>query len=249
MNAAAAGEPRVDVTCLGPEIALAVARVATDPLAHPTIASHWLAGAEHARAARFAVDHGRADFLAGRIAAKSAAHALVPDAPAPAHWGIVAGEFEQPLLGATFPGRAVTIAHAGGLGLGLVHAQRWRFGIDLEPVDRDASDVIATQVAESEAAWARAAGEPAAQRPRWLLLWTAREAQGKSFGTGLLEPERLRPTLGWTPAPHGWRARLSGDDAMQVRSVVVGGWIVSLVLPAEIDADAIATWLAGALRG
>jgi len=248
MNPSGSGEPRVAVACFGPEVALAVARVTTEPGSHRTIAARWLAGAEHARAARFAVDHGRADFLAGRVAAKSAAAALVPGGPAAANWEIVAGECEQPLLTTTFPDHAVTIAHADGLGLGLVHARRLRCGIDLEAADRDAGDVIVTQVATTEAGWARAAGGSEEQRQRWLLLWTAREAQGKSLGTGLLEPERLRPTGHWRTATHGWRAQLDGDPAVQVRAIVAGGWIVSLVLPTEVDAEAIATWLASALR-
>jgi phosphopantetheinyl transferase len=240
-----ADSPEVSVTCVGPRLALALARVGADPAMHPAIAAHWLSGTEHARSARFLVDHARADFLAGRVAGKTAVRALVPEAPPPAAWAIMPGENQQPVIARSFPGFAISLAHAGGVGLALVHDLRFRCGIDLERMDRGGGDAIATQVEPAEAEWAQRGGPE--MELRWLLLWTAREAQGKSLGTGLLEPERIAPTEAWAPATHGWSARLAGDDSSMVRSVIAGGFVVSLVLPAEVPTDALAAWLAQTL--
>lgn len=227
----------------GPALAVGVARVpAAEPALHRALALSWLRGDEHARCARFQVDHGRADFLAGRMAAKAAVQALAATGVAPHDWEIRSGVHHQPGIAHAFPGCGVSIAHADGVGVALAFASPLRCGVDLEPLSRTADDVIATQVTPAEAAWARAGG--AAERERWLVLWTAREAQGKSFGTGLLEPDQLRPTAAWVPVAHGWQAQIVGDDDHQVRSVCAAGRIVSLVLPKEIEAEAIAQWLA-----
>src|SRR5690606_29223663 len=144
-------------------------------------------GNEPARAARFVVDHARADFLAGRIAAKSAVRALRPDAAPPGTWEVAGALHKPPRLPEVFRGLGITLAHSSGVGVALAHPASWRCGVDLEPADRDAGDVIATQVAPAEAAWAHAAADADEQRVRWLVLWTVREALGKSLGTGLLE--------------------------------------------------------------
>lgn len=225
--------------------ALALAWVPAAADTHAAIGARWLSGAEHDRNSRFAVAHARADFLAGRIAAKTAARILDPHSLPAAQWEIVPGENHQPRIGHVLRDHAVSLAHAGGLGLGAVFPASVRCGVDLEAADRDAGDVIATQVTPEEAAWARAGGDE--QRTRWMLLWTAREAQGKSYGTGLLDPQRLVATRGWTPASHGWRARFAGNDAALVRAVVAGRWVVALVFPAETETDPIARWLAATL--
>ena len=83
---------------------------------------------------------------------------------------------------------------------------------------------------------------------RWLVLWTAREALGKSLGTGLLEPGGLAATKAWLQAAHGWRAGFEGEDGVTVRSVVAGGFVVSVVLPPEADTEPPAQWLAQVLE-
>lgn len=246
MSLGSADSPLVREMCFRPGLALAVARVAPDPATHAAIAARWLSGAEHARSARFVVDHARADFLAGRVAAKTAARTLQPAGPPPHAWEILRGEHQQPLIAHAFPGRAVSLAHSGGVGLALVHDACLRCGVDLERADRGAGDAIATQVAPSEAEWARVGGVE--METRWLLLWTAREAQGKSLGTGLLEPDRLAPTEAWTLTAQGWRARFSGHDEVLVRSVVAGGFVATIVLPAGAESEAMTAWLASTLE-
>lgn len=243
----APGVLALDACCVEPSVALGVAHVSLDAEYHPALEQAWLHGAEHLRAARFAVAHARADYLAGRIAAKHAAATLVSAVPSPSQWEIRPGQFERPGLEHQFPGRAVSIAHADGVGLALIHPRDMRCGIDLEPLDREADDVIATQVTAEEAAWARAGRDAEAQRMRWLLLWTAREALGKGHGTGLLEPERLCATTKWIQDTAGWSAEFAGDETTRVRSVVAGGFVASMVLPVTIDGEPLARRLAAAL--
>jgi phosphopantetheinyl transferase len=239
----AGADPCCAVQCFGTRFAIAVARVAENGADHPELARAWLHGAEHARFARFAVERARADFLAGRVAAKTAARALVADAPAANRWEVAPGPQQRPLLDPHFGARAVTLAHAGGIGVAIAHDRALRCGIDIERGDRNAAEVVASQVTAMEANWARSGRTEDERSTRWMLLWTAREALGKSLGTGLLEPERLKATDGWHEMKPGRRAEVPEDAGVFIRAVHVGDFVISLVVPSGFDAEPAARWL------
>ncbi|WP_442887502.1 4'-phosphopantetheinyl transferase family protein [Congregicoccus parvus] len=188
----------------------------------------WLKEGELERHARFRVQHARDDFLAGRIATKSALAAIVPHTQ-PHAWEIVGGIWRQPCVRGPSAGLAVTLAHADGAAVAVAHDDRWTCGIDLERTTRDAADVVRTQVSPAESAWAEAAPGDAS---RWMLLWTAREAIGKAARTGLLFPETLPATRDWRQEPNGsWRAALGDSDLLSIVAVCSGEWTLSLLVP------------------
>lgn len=223
---------------LAPAQAGAAIALARPPAAAATCAQlvrDWLRGSELERAAAFKVGHGRRDFLAGRIAAKSALRALAP-ATSPLDWEIVRGEWHRPLVRGPVGQLHVTLAHAAGIGLAVAHHSGWACGIDFEPRTRNADEAIASQMSPGEISWAQAAPSPAAQSERWLILWTAREALGKALGCGLMQPERLAPTIDWAPAPHGWTAGFANDDSFSVRVGLTPAFVLAWVIPSALAA-------------
>jgi 4'-phosphopantetheinyl transferase len=230
---------------------IAVARVVDDAAAHEVLARQWLRPTELTRYRRFLVDSGRRDFLAGRIAAKSALQALAPSTAANVDWEVVSGIWQQPSVRGPIAGLGVTLAHAGGTGVAVAFDDRWAAGVDVESLAHPAIETIRTQVTRKEADWAGACHsctigwdtEPA----RWLALWTAREAFGKILGTGLGLPEALLPVIGWTPLEWGWTATLAGNDSFAIQTFVNRETVTSLVLPAgtlrDETAQMLRTWI------
>lgn len=231
-------------------VCVAVSHVAEEPRAHALLAEAWLEKSELVRSERFLVDHARRDFLAGRIAAKSALEALHKTGRAGHAWEIVSGAWSRPKVRGPVGELAVTLAHAAGFGLAVAHDDRWICGADIESLEHPAVDTIATQVTAAEAAWARAGGDE--ETARWLALWTAREAFGKLLGTGLGLPEALLPTAEWCDRAGGWTARLAGNESFALQTVRGATTVASLALPAgsvdPVTAEALHAWLADALR-
>jgi phosphopantetheinyl transferase len=188
----------------------------------------WLGPTEKERFHGFKVDHARADFLAGRVAAKSALRAIAADTKVD-DWGIERGIWHQPRPRGPLAGLGVTLAHSCGLAVAVAFDDRWICGIDLESNERVDVEAIATQVSVEEANWARECDENASDR--WLFLWTAREAQGKARGCGLLFPEALSPTVSRIDSEHGWESGLSGTDLLGARCVRWNKGVLSIVAP------------------
>ena len=212
----------------GANAAVAIVRVGPADLQAGPLAG-WLAREEIDRFHRFKVEHARVDFLAGRIAAKSALIRLVPQSR-PADWELVLGVWRQPCVRGPFGGLKVTLAHSAGVAVAVAFDDRWTCGIDLEESTRDAAEVVESQVTGAEADWARAAG--ADMTTRWMLLWTAREAIGKSFGTGLLFPSFLPASRDWHEIDGFWHARVGNGDLLAIRSIMSGRFALSWLAPA-----------------
>ena len=225
--------------------ALAVAWVVGDGGASLD-ATGWLRGEEVLRGNRITHAGVRCDFLLGRMAAKTALSACLPGVP-PAAWEIQRGCWHQPLVRGPAAGLAVTLAHHRGVAVALAYDDRGMAGIDLEPLDRDIQEAVASQVSAGETVWAQAA----TGAPGWHLLWTAREALGKFMRSGLLRPQVLAATHDWTRCAAGWSAHFAPDDLITARSVVAKEYAVTWALPkASLEpaaADALAVWLQAAL--
>lgn len=182
----------------------------------------------------FRVSHAKADFLAGRLAAKSALQILLPDT-AILDWQMIRGAWHQPCIRGPINNHLVTIAHSAGVGVAVAFDDRWHCGIDIESLSRCDEETIATQVSPEEARWAK--GEGSNNQSRWMMLWTAREALGKALRTGLLLPDALSPTSDWTETETGFSANFQRNDLLSVRSVVASGFVVSQVFPRNATAD------------
>jgi 4'-phosphopantetheinyl transferase EntD len=219
------------------------------PVGADTGLDGWLTGEEIERARRFRVDHARGDFLAGRIAAKSALQALVP-ASRPADWTLARGVWNQPCVRGPVAGISVTLAHSIRVGVAVAYDDRWKCGIDIEAADRDATEAIRSEVTQSEAAWADAGGDGALAR--WMMLWTAREALGKCLGTGLLAPGAIGRTVNWRRHADWWRADVSEGAPLAVHSLPAQRLTVSWAVPSDgAEHPAVAAvldWLAARLE-
>ena len=233
-----------------------VAHVVEDNSVHAALASGWLRGSETTRYGRYVVDHGRRDFLAGRLAAKTALDGLHPTSDPGLAWEIVPGAWSRPIVRGPAAGFALTLAHAGGIGVAIAHDDRWRCGIDIERREHQAVDTIRTQLTPAETAWAETKPAMPLQEEdtsaRWFALWTAREAFGKLLGTGLGLPEALLPTSDWAPLGSGWTAALAGNNSFAIQTAVDARVVVSLAMPngsltLETRA-ALQAWFADALR-
>lgn len=190
--------------------------------------NEWLGSGELDRLKGFKVDHARRDFLAGRVAAKSALQTLVPHT-LESDWEIVSGLWHQPCVRGPAPGLSVTLAHSAGIAVAIAFDDRWICGIDFEAPERLDVDTIRSQVSAEEAAWAGESTTDASAR--WLFLWTAREAQGKAKRSGLLYPEALGSTVSRIESAYGWQSGLTGPDILGAKSINVDVGVTTVVAP------------------
>jgi len=215
-------------------LVLAVARIETPSVGSDPAITAWLVGEERARFERLRVDGARADFLAGRVAAKLALAALggagIPEAQ---RIEIRRGCWHQPCVIGAGDAAAVTLAHSGGLAVAVAFDERLRCGVDIERRRRPVGDVVRHETTADETAWAEAGGVGEAET-RWLLLWTAREAIGKCLGVGLLLSGRALATRDWRPSGDGWRAAAREAGPLGIRSLETPQWVASLAVPEEV---------------
>ena len=153
-------------------------------------AVHLLSASERARVAALRVPKRRAEWLAGRAAAKRAALALLEPRPAPdaVECGRSPGGAPQVVVaGAIVRDVSVTIAHAGGIA-GAVAALRAPIGFDIEPLAPVDRALALRAFSERERASLAAAPSPLEATRRALCLWTAKEAVLKALRVGLRWP-------------------------------------------------------------
>lgn len=209
----------------------------------------WLRQKEIERFNQFAVESGRRDFLAGRVAAKSALCALAPETSAN-DWEIARGLWHQPCPRGPVAGLSVTLAHSAGVAVAIAFDDRWICGVDCEARERLDVETISGEVSTDEAAWARES--PGDASTRWLFLWTVREAQGKAKRSGLLFPEALNPTVSRTEVAYGLQSDLEGNDLLGARCINWSAGVVTVVAPQSSLRDSefksALTWLHRALE-
>ena len=144
-----------------------------------------LGDTELARFATLRFARKQADFLLGRLVAKRALGALL-DEPDPRRITIDSGVFGQPLVRhARAAGVEITLSHSHGLAIAIAHTGESPLGLDLEQVPVNSADTVLAQLQPSpaESAWLAAGTvDPAIA---CSVLWTAREALGKSMKIGL----------------------------------------------------------------
>lgn len=153
----------------------------------------WLNEAELAHWNTLRVENKRHSALQGRIAAKRALGAALGEVDL-RKIEIVRGTFGQPLVRhARGAGIEVTLSHSHGIAVALAYPDALPMGIDLEQVSPASVPTVLNemQLSDAERAWLRQQnGVPPAldQASACGLLWSAREALGKSLKTGLNSP-------------------------------------------------------------
>lgn len=139
------------------------------------------------------VENKRHSALQGRIAAKRALGAALGEVDL-TKIEMVRGTFGQPLVRhARAAGVDVTLSHSHGLAVALAYPDALPMGIDLEQVAAASAQTVLAemQLSEAERAWLAQQGaalSPIDQATVCGMLWSAREALGKSLKTGLNSP-------------------------------------------------------------
>ena len=230
----------------GPGAQAFFAVVTPSDLAHALAAPHlFLNDAELAYWQTLRVENKRQSALQGRIAAKRALGAALGEGDL-TKIEIVRGTFGQPLV--RHPravGMDVTLSHAHGLAVALAFPDALPMGIDLEQVAAASAQTVLAemQLSEAERAWLAqhgAAPLPIDQAAACGMLWSAREALGKSLKTGLNSPlgmfalDKLDPVSGAVGVRSGtvaWIGHYVNFPHTHCVMQVSGSRVLTLALP------------------
>ena len=178
----------------------------------------------------------RESFLLGRLAAKRALGALLKE-PDLRRIEIGSGIYGQPLVQHPRAGSVeVTVSHSHGLALALAFPAEYPMGIDLETVSAISAPAILGELEASpaELAWLATGGVDEAAA--CAVLWTAREALGKTFRIGLNSPLGIL-SLGDIRADGegAWTGRYLNFPQCQCLSQLGDGRVLSLALPRDVE--------------
>ena len=185
----------------------------------------------------------QANFLIGRLAAKAALGALLKEAD-PRRITIASGVFGQPLVRhGRAAGMEVSLSHSQGLAVALAHSGESPLGLDLECVPAASAATLLAQMQPSaaESAWLSAGNIDSATACG--LLWTAREALGKSMKIGLNCPlgtlalERIE-----SAGDRAWSGRYANFPHSRCLTQIFDGRVLTLALPALTQIDPWPPW-------
>lgn len=196
----------------------------------------FLSESEKIQAADLQFAAKKQGFLLGRLAAKRALGALLEE-PDPRQIEIRAGIHGQPLVQHPRAGAVeVSVSHSHGLAVALAYPAGYPMGIDLETVAAVSAGVVLGELEASpaELTWLASGGVDAATA--CCVLWSAREALGKSFRLGLNSPLGILALSEIRPEGEGtWAGRYLNFPRCQCLSQANNGRVLSLALPRETD--------------
>jgi 4'-phosphopantetheinyl transferase len=199
----------------------------------------FLSESEKKQLGNFQFSKKKQDFLLGRLAAKRALGALLPE-PDLRCIEIRAGDLGQPLVQHARAGSAeVTVSHSHGLAVALAYSAAYPMGIDLETVSAVSATTIIGELgtSASEQSWLAAAGVDDAIA--CCVLWTAREALGKALKVGLNRPLNALALAEIRAVGEGkWIGRYLNYPQCQCLSQAHGGRVLSLAMPGEAELNA-----------
>jgi phosphopantetheinyl transferase len=203
-----------------------LAAVAIVPLTGSGPPVWLLSPSERRQAAALRVPKRRAEWLAGRVAAKRACLALLDPPLSPAalecarHPG---GALRVAVAGATVHDLSVTIAHGGGVA-GAVAARQAAAGFDIEPLAPLDPALVRRAFSETERADVAAAPSATERQHRALRLWTAKEAVLKALRVGL----RWAPA--WVEVELESGCAQVGGALFRVETVVTPSYVAAIAL-------------------
>lgn len=197
-------------------------------------AGEFLGESEKKQSADFKFAAKREGFLLGRLAAKRALGAQLAE-PDLRQIEIRAGVYGQPLV--RHPRAAdveVTVSHSHGLAVALAYPAEYPMGIDLETISAVSAQVVIGELEASppELTWLATGGVDAATA--CCVLWTAREALGKSLKLGLNSPLGMLALTGIHPGnDSNWSGSYLNFPRCQCLSWLAGGRVLSLAMQNE----------------
>jgi len=202
-------------------------------------AEEFLSEREQAQLGEYKFAKKKQDFLFGRLAAKSAIGALIPERDL-RRIEIRAGEQGQPLIQHPQAGSAeVTVSHSHGIAVALAYTAAYPMGIDLETVSAVSAGTIMDKlgISAAEQAWLAAAGVDDATA--CCVLWTAREALGKALKVGLDRPLGALSLNEICAVGDGsWIGRYLNYPQCQCLIQARGGRVLSLAMPGNAELNA-----------
>ena len=194
----------------------------------------FLSANEEEQFAGFKFAAKQESFLLGRLAAKRALGELLQE-PDLRRIEIRSGVYGQPLVHHPRAGGThVSVSHSHGLAVALAFPAQYPMGIDLETVAAVSAATIIPELGASppELTWLATGG--ADDATACCVLWTAREALGKSLQTGLNSPLGVFSLGEIRAAGDGsWVGQYLNFPRCQCLSQVKGGRVLSLALPGE----------------
>jgi len=178
-------------------------------------------------------------FLLGRLAAKRALGALLAE-PDLRRIEIGSGVFGQPLVRhPRAEGIDVTLSHSHGLAVALAYPAESPLGVDLETVSEVAAGTILAELQLSAAEKAWLAARTIDEATACGVLWTAREALGKSMKIGLNCPLGVLSLGQLEPAgAAAWDCRYANFPQSRCLSQAIDGRVLSIALPSETELSA-----------
>lgn len=209
-----------------------------------TPSAAFLSESEEERFRTFQFAAKKQSFLLGRLAAKTALGALLPE-PDLRRIEIHSGVYGQPLVSHPRAGSLeVTVSHSHGLAVALAFPAEYPMGIDLETISAVSAGTIIGELEASvpEQAWLATAGVDDATA--CCVLWTAREALGKALKIGLNSPlgvlalTEIRAIGEVTGGEGTWVGRYLNFPQCQCLSQANGGRVLSLAMPREAELGA-----------
>jgi 4'-phosphopantetheinyl transferase len=145
-----------------------------------------LSASEKARAARFAFDADRRDYIAAHALLRRSLSRCLPCPPA--EWAFAGEAHEKPTLAPSDASPLVSfnLSHARGLVGCVIATGSTALGIDIERTDRIAeASLVADRCFSAQETSALARCSSNEQRLRFAELWTLKEAFVKALGVGL----------------------------------------------------------------
>jgi len=203
----------------------------------------FLSPSETEQAAGFQFAAKKQGFLLGRLAAKRALGALLEE-PDLRRIEIRSGIYGQPLVQHLRAGSAeVSVSHSHGLAVALAFPAECPMGIDLETISAASAEVVLGELEASppELTWLATGGvDPATA---CCVLWTAREALGKSFKLGLNSPLGILALSEIRPEGEDtWACRYVNFPRCQCLSQAKDGRVLSLAMPADASLGGKLQW-------
>ncbi|MBM0276217.1 4'-phosphopantetheinyl transferase family protein [Micromonospora tarensis] len=186
---------------------------------------------ERHRLLRMRHERRRADYLAGRRAAKAAVTQLCGMADPTTIW-VEPGALHQPVLGGPgTDGVAVSLAHSQHLGAAVAFDVAHPVGIDLERVDPARAGILQSTLTPGEREIT--AGLPLAALTAATAVWTAKEALAKFLRVGLSIDLSLLEVASWRIEGEWWRLEYRHVVSLKALVLVVDDWVLALCLPAR----------------
>jgi len=202
-------------------------------------AEEFLSADEKKLSENFKFKAKQESFLLGRLAAKRALGALISE-PDLRRIVIRSGVYGQPLVDHPHAGAAqVTVSHSHGLAVALAFPAAYPMGIDIETVAAVSAPVVLGELGASpaELSWLVSSGVDEATA--CCVLWTAREALGKTLQIGINGPLGILALATIEGTGEGrWAGSYANFPQCRCLAQAQGGRVLTLAMPKDAELSA-----------